>query len=127
MYKIIFYEDENGSSEVVSYIKELQKRSKKSKECRVLFNKIVAYLDMLEEQGTRIGEPFTKHLEEDLWELRPLKHRFLYAYYKENTFVILHHFMKKTQKTPKRELKNAKRKLMQFKEREMKNDNVENS
>jgi phage-related protein len=127
LYKIIFYEDENGSSEVVSYIKELQKRSKKSKECRVLFNKIVAYLDMLEEQGTRIGEPFTKHLEEDLWELRPLKHRFLYAYYKENTFVILHHFMKKTQKTPKRELKNAKRKLMQFKEREMKNDNVENS
>lgn len=127
MYKIIFYEDENGSSEVVSYIKELQKRSKKSKECRILFNKIVAYLDMLEEQGTRIGEPFTKHLEEDLWELRPLKHRFLYAYYKENTFVILHHFMKKTQKTPKRELKNAKRKLMQFKEREMKNDNVENS
>ena len=100
MYKIIFYEDENGSSEVVSYIKELQKRSTKSKECRILFNKIVAYLDMLEEQGTR---------------------------YKENTFVILHHFMKKTQKTPKRELKNAKRKLMQFKEREMKNDNVENS
>jgi len=127
MYKIIFYEDKNGNSEVVSYIKELQKRSKKSKECRILFNKIVAYLDMLEEQGTRIGEPFTKHLEEDLWELRPLKHRFLYAYYKENTFVILHHFVKKTQKTPKRELENAKRKLMQLRERVMNNDNVEDS
>lgn len=127
MYKIIFYEDKNGNSEVVSYIKELQKRSKKSKECRILFNKIVAYLDMLEEQGTRIGEPFTKHLEEDLWELRLLKHRFLYAYYKENTFVILHHFVKKTQKTPKRELENAKRKLMQLREREMNNDNVEDS
>jgi len=127
LYKIIFYEDKNGNSEVVSYIKELQKRSKKSKECRILFNKIVAYLDMLEEQGTRIGEPFTKHLEEDLWELRPLKHRFLYAYYKENTFVILHHFVKKTQKTPKRELENAKRKLMQLRERVMNNDNVEDS
>ena len=35
--------------------------------------------DMLEELGTRVGEPVTKHLDGEIWELRPLKNRFLYA------------------------------------------------
>lgn len=33
-------------------------------------------------------------------------------------FVLLHHFIKKTQKTPKREIDQAKRYLKDFKERE---------
>ncbi len=44
--------------------------------------------DMLEELGTRVGEPVTKHLDGEIWELRPLKNRFLYAYYKDNKFII---------------------------------------
>ena len=42
---------------------------------------------MLEELGTRVGEPVTKHLDGEIWELRPLKNRFLYAYYKDNKFM----------------------------------------
>ena len=86
MYSIEFYEDKNGYSEIVQYLYELRQKSKSSKESRINFNKIVAYLDLLEEYGTRIGEPVTKHLEGDIWELRPLKNRFLYAYYKDNKF-----------------------------------------
>ena len=44
--------------------------------------------DMLEELGTRVGEPVTKHLDGEIWELRPLKNRFLYAYYKDNKFIM---------------------------------------
>ena len=58
----------------------------------------MAYLDILEEMGTRVGEPVTKHLDGEIWELRPLKNRFLYAYYKDNKFIILHHFVKKHRK-----------------------------
>ena len=57
----------------------------------------------------KVCEPVTKHLDGEIWELRPLRNRFLYAYYKDNRFVILHHFLKKTQKTPKREIEQAKK------------------
>lgn len=117
MYEIEFYEDKNGKSEIADYIKELNAKAATSKECRINFNKIVAYMDILEELGTRVGEPVTKHLDGEIWELRPLKNRFLYAYYKENRFIILHHFIKKTQKTPKHEIEQAKRKLKDYLER----------
>lgn len=117
MYEIEFYEDKNGISEIAEYIKNLNRKSSTNKECRINFNKIVAYFDLLEEFGTRVGEPVTKHLEGEIWELRPLKNRFLYAYHKDNKFIILHHFIKKTQKTPKRELEQAKRNLQDYLER----------
>lgn len=117
MYEIEFYEDKNGISEIADYIKELNQKSSINKESRINFNKIVAYFDLLEEFGTRVGEPVTKHLEGEIWELRPLRNRFLYAYHKDNKFIILHHFIKKTQKTPKREIEQAKRNLQDYLER----------
>ena len=107
----------NGKSAIADFIRELNVRAVTNKECRINFNKIVAYMDMLEEFGTRIGEPVTKHLDGEIWELRPLKNRLLYAYYKDNKFIILHHFVKKTQKTPKREIEQAKRNLQDYLER----------
>ena len=117
MYEIEFYEDKNGKSEIADFIKELNSKAATSKECRIYFNKIVAYMDMLEELGPRVGAPVTKHLDGEIWELRPLRNRFLYAYYKDNKFIMLHHFIKKTQKTPKREIERAKRNLQDYLER----------
>ena len=117
MYEIEFYENKNGIYETANYIKELNQKSSTNKESRINFNKIVAYLDLLEEFGPRIGEPVAKHLEGEIWELRPLRNRFLYAYHKDNKFIILHHFIKKTQKTPKREIEQAKRNLQDYLER----------
>ena len=39
------------------------------------------------------------------------------AYYKDNTFIILTHFIKKTKKTPKREIERAIRYLKDYTER----------
>ncbi len=117
MYEIEFYEDKNGKSEIADYIKGLNQKASTNKESRINFNKIIAYIDLLEEFGTRIGEPVTKHLDGEIWELRPLRNRFLYAYYKNNKFIILHHFIKKSQKTPKREIEQAKRNLQDYLER----------
>jgi len=57
------------------------------------------------------------HLDGDIWELRPLDNRILFAYYKDNLFILLHHFNKKTNKTPTRELDQAKRNLADYLER----------
>lgn len=109
MYNIEFYEDERGFSEVKEFIKELRDKSHSSKDARINFNKVVAYIDILAEMGTRIGEPVTKHLDGEIWELRPLSNRILFAFYKDDTFILLHHFIKKSQKTPRSEIEKAKR------------------
>ena len=117
MYTVIFYENDKGIEPIADYITELRERSHTSKHARINLNKIVAYIDILEEKGTRVGEPITKHLDGEIWELRPLENRVLYAYYKDNTFILLHHFIKKTQKTPLREIEQAKRNLANYIER----------
>ena len=117
MYEIEFYEDSEGYSEIAEYITELRRKSVGSKESRINFNKIVAYLDILSEMGTKVGQPVTKHLEGEIWELRPLRHRFLYAYFYNKKFIILHHFIKNTRKTPRKEIEQAKKKLQTYKER----------
>jgi len=117
MYEVIFYSNDKGYEPIAEYIINLRNKSNTDKNARINFNKIVAYIDLLCEKGTRIGEPVTKHLDGEIWELRPLDNRFLYAYYKDNKFIILHHFTKKTNKTPPREIKQAKRNLDDFIER----------
>lgn len=67
--------------------------------------------------STRPGLPASKHIEDDIWELRPTNDRFFYAYWKDDTFVILHHYIKKTQKAPRQEIEQAKRILKDFMER----------
>ena len=117
MYEIVFYEDKNGKCEVAEYLHQLREQSATSKDSKINFNKIVAYIDVLEEMGTRIGEPVTKHLDGEIWELRPLRNRILYAFYQDNKIIVLHHFMKKTRKTPKKEVERAKQNLKDFLER----------
>lgn len=112
MYNIVFYKDEKGKSEIEEYLIELQ--NKKDKNSRVKINKIIAYINMLEKYGTSIGEPYIKYLENDIWELRPLRDRILFAYCNNNKFILLSIFMKKTQKTPQREIEKAKRNLKDF-------------
>ena len=106
MYKVSFYKDENGNEPVREFLAELAK--KKDKDSRINFNKIRDYINMLSEHGTRIGEPYVKHLEGDIWELRPIRNRILFFAYDGENFVLLSHFVKKTQKTPKSEIEKAK-------------------
>ena len=118
MHKIIFYHDKNGYKPVVAYLEELSGR--KDKDSRIKYNKIMDYIDILSEKGTNAGEPYIKHLDGEIWELRPLRDRVLFAAWIDDKFIILHHFMKKTQKTPQREIDKAKRELEDFRRRELK-------
>lgn len=112
MYDVEIYETENGKSEVKEYIKELQNKTNKDK--KIKFQKIIAYIRMLQEQGLSLGEPYIKHLDEEIWELRPLRNRILFASCIDNKFVLLSIFMKQTQKTPKKEIEKAKRYLEDY-------------
>jgi len=117
MFRVIFYEDSKGNEPIADWLNDLQRQAATNKHARINLNKIVAFIDVLKSKGTRVGEPVTKHLDGDIWELRPLDNRILYAYYKDNTFILLHHFVKKTRKTPPREIEQAKRNLADYIER----------
>lgn len=111
-YEVIFWQDPNGYSQSQEYIYKLKEKSKKSKDARIKLKKIVEYIDILETFGTQIGEPYIKHLEGELYELRPIRDRFFFFYKQEDKYIILNHFIKMTQKTPRREIEKAL-KLMQ--------------
>lgn len=115
MYHIEIYENENHKSEIKEYIKNLQQRN--SKDSNIKFNKIIAYIRMLQQNGLSLGEPYIKHLDSDIWELRPLRDRILFAYFNNNQFILLNIFMKQTQKTPKKEIEKAKKLLEDYKKR----------
>jgi len=117
VFDVIFYSDNRGREPIVEFISELRQKSSTDKNARINLNKIVAYLDILCEHGTRVGEPVSKHVDGDIWELRPLDNRILFAYYKDKIYILLHHFTKKTNKTPPGEIEQAKRNLVDYIER----------
>lgn len=120
MHQIYFYKDRNGKEPVADYLAELA--AKKDKDSRIKLNKIRDYVKALSEYGTQISEPYIKHLDGEIWELRPLKNRILFVGWTNGSYVLLHQFVKKTQKTPLREIEKAKRELADLIERGIKNE-----
>ena len=115
MHKVYFYKDKNGHEPVFDYMADLKKNT--DKDSRIKLNKITDYIEMLCRYGTQAGEPYIKHLDGDIWELRPLRDRIFFVAWINGGYVLLHQFMKKTQKTPAREIEKAKRELADLLER----------
>ena len=120
MHAIYFYKDKQGNQPVLDYMRELARRD--NKDSRIKLNKLNDYIELLSQHGTRAGHPYIKHLDAEIWELRPLRDRILFVAWLDGSFVLLHHFVKKTQKTPRREIEKAKRELQDFKERGLRDE-----
>lgn len=76
----------------------------------------------MQSHGHKLILSMAKHIEGNIWELRPGINRVFYFYYKNNTFVLLHHFRKKTQKTPRKEITIAIKRQKDYLERNNKNE-----
>ena len=117
IYDIYFYEDKDGFSPVYDYIQTLSQKT--DKDSRINHKKINDYIQVLSLHGKAAGEPYIKHIVDEIWELRPIRGRIFFASWTENGFILLHYFQfKKTQKTPKREIEQAKRNLQSIRERD---------
>ncbi|MBQ7480006.1 MAG: type II toxin-antitoxin system RelE/ParE family toxin [Selenomonadaceae bacterium] len=115
MYRIKFYRSRDGKKPVLEYLRGLTKKN--DKDSRIKANKIRDYIKTLSHYGTAIGEPYIKKLDGDIWELRPLQDRILFAAWVGKSFLLISHFVKKTQKTPRGEIEKAKRLLDEYRER----------
>ena len=72
--------------------------------------KAIRTIELLEEFGNKLGMPHSRHLADKLSELRmrgKREIRIFYCFHKNKVF-LLHAYIKKTQKTPEKELGRAR-------------------
>jgi len=73
--------------------------------------KMLHIFELIEVSGANLGEPYTKPLHNGLFEVRAKAQegigRSIYCYQKGQLIIILHSFIKKSNKTPKRDLELA--------------------
>jgi len=120
MYKINFYRDASGREPVREYLDKLA--TKEDKQSRVKLNKIRDYMEILSIHGTYAGEPYVKYIGDGIWELRPKSDRILFFGWTGAQFIMLHIFAKKSNKTPRREIDQAKKKMQDFIKRSSENE-----
>ena len=102
-FTIEFFDKENGSEPAKEFIFSLDKKMR---------TKVLFILDILADNGYELREPYSKHLEDGIFELRAKVgsdiSRVLYFFYVGSRIVLTNGFIKKTQKTPEQQIKLAK-------------------
>lgn len=118
-FKLIAYEKENGEIPVEKFLNSVNPKMRA---------KIYGLMGILQEKGNMLREPYSKHLEDGIFELRCKFGsditRVLYFFYYERKIVMTNGFVKKTQRTPKEEIQIAKDRRKDFIERVMKDENI---
>ena len=103
-FKLIAYEKENGEVPVEKFLESVNPKMRA---------KIYGLMGILQEKGNMLREPYSKHLEDGIFELRCKFGsditRVLYFFYYEGRIVLTHGFIKKTQRTPAGEIEKAKK------------------
>ena len=73
--------------------------------------KIFVYLELLQENEGRLNYPYSSHIKDKIWELRidfaKNCYRIFYFIFINKEIILLHAFLKKTNKTPRREIQKA--------------------
>ena len=108
-WSIVFYVGESGRSPVREFLAALAARAQA---------RFLASLEQLRVRNVTAQEPLVRHLEGKIWELREESrgniYRLLYFFFSGRRIVFLHGFQKKTQKTPRREIEIALRRMHTF-------------
>ena len=103
-FNVEYYELENGNCPVEEFILEQDNKMQA---------KIFRNLELLESRGNELGEPYSKHLEDGIFEIRNKVNsditRILYFFVIGQKIILTNGFVKKTQKTPKSEIEIAKK------------------
>ncbi len=111
-FEIIFYQDSSGKNPVEEFLLKLSDSN------LVLVTKTRTSLEKLRNRAYH-REPFSKHIESGLWELRIKSGtdilRIIYTFKKGRIIVLLHIFVKKKQKMPAQELEIARKRLDEIK------------
>lgn len=117
MYNIIFYETADGVSDIRDFLDSLLEKAGSVKDARIQFSQMTRYIQLLQNNGTNLPTDIVKHIEDEIWELRPGNNRVFFFYHRDDTYVLLHHYRKQSQKAPRREVIRARREMNDYIER----------
>ena len=113
MYTVEFYETEDGDKPVFDFMISLEPKMRA---------KVGAMMQLLAEKGNELRKPYTEHLDDGIFELRTIQgnniSRTLFFFYAGHRIIITNGFIKKTQKTPPKEISLAKARRKDFCRRE---------
>ena len=102
MYTIEFYENAHGKSELWDLLELLRTKIKTSKAARIPYNQTVLYIQLLQDNCTRLPKDVTKHIEDGIWELRPGNNRIFYFFLKTIPLFCFISSVKNTKNTTQR-------------------------
>lgn len=104
MYEVSFYEKSDGTKPAEEYILGLDLKMR---------SKIIRTIQLLQNVGGNMREPYSKSLGDGIFELRAQVgnniSRVLYFFIVGERVILTNGFTKKTQKTPKKEIDLAKK------------------
>jgi phage-related protein len=107
--RVVFFKTEGGAEPVRQWLKGLERS-----QCQTIGEDIKTV-----QFGWPLGMPLVRKLDGELWEVRSRLDRQIARVMftvQNDLMVLLHGFIKKSQKTPTGELTTARKRLMQFKE-----------
>ena len=103
-FEVEFYETEDGTEPVKEFLKTLDDK---------LMAKMVKTIELLAVNGTDLREPYSKPLRNGIFEVRAKEGtdaaRVLYFFVIGKKIILTNGFVKKTQKTPAKELETAEK------------------
>jgi len=113
-WNVEFYQKENGEIPVFDFLNSLSPKMRA---------KTYSEIKLLEQFGINLREPYVSPIKgkkyKGLYELRTKFAsditRIFYFLYKNDTFVLLHGFIKKSEKTPTGEIEIAKNRMDEYK------------
>jgi phage-related protein len=111
-WEVEYYRDEKGKEPVAGFIDSLPQESA---------IKVFRTIKLLQSYGVLLKEPYTKQIKDKLRELRIKDSkgaiRIFYFTFTGRRFILLHGFIKKTDKTPENEIAVAEKRMKSFMER----------
>jgi phage-related protein len=111
-YSIIFYSKDDGTEPVKDFFDSLQPK---------MAAKMIRTIELLQKYGPDLRDPYSSFLDGDIFELRAKVGsditRVLYFFYYDKQIILTNGFVKKTQKTPKKEITLANKYRTRYLER----------
>ena len=108
-FTVEFYETERGVQPAKEFLLSLDVKMRA---------KMLNIISILQDNGYELREPYSKHLSEGIFELRAKVGsditRVLYFFYIDRRIILTNGFVKKTNKTPSKEIEKAKRYRAEF-------------